>query len=571
MGKDIDKLRQQTGIDKLGSKQRQKLFKDFVDHGGRVIHKRDGKGKIKRPLNVHKAVQEQVKEEKQKRETVFETPPHKKPAVETTPGEKAPEKRKKKNKISDALKIYLKGLLQKIFTLSGNKFSDSFINHVDTLLSESLVDIYASINSILRGENSVKDEILRLSTGENSIFYEILVRLNALYDEVEFLSIEKYIKKKNLPDGNSLPLFKQFFKRFYILGQNADICKLYVKNAVEIQGKRKNIRWEIISSVKEQLKNDIDILLGDVLRKFHIVLCRLDRSYYPLYSQMLDEFLAMTEQDKIGYITQEVKKKRIEELKRQREYLKRKQLEIQEKRFEDIKIPKHVERGMPLLKKALEEFEQKMSDDARVPFLIMDKDDKMYTSAVLFEVFESEYSFILTTGKIKFNIDYKEQKKIDIKEDLNHAYLLLSETREEIKDYVDIVREMKKTDDNMRLTVHQKSSIIEALSKKRSMLSKDSRARLAEVMKAIENTLSIVINDYNSSRRLLQNPDEELYFDTHIDGEKKLHSRRNIEAVCEVFLFASTLAFLINFGELSGSGIYTEPDKETEPSKRPFL
>jgi hypothetical protein len=194
----------------------------------------------------------------------------------------------------------------------------------------------------------------------------------------------------------------------------------------------------------------------------------------------------------------------------------------------------------------------------------MEINDKMYKCSLLLKDFDDQYSFILTTGKITFNIDYREQKKVDIKEDLSNGYLLLCEACEEVKGYLDVIQEMRKTDENIRLTPYQKQKVLDTLSKERSVLSKKSRRRVADVMKTIENTLSLVISDFNSSNRLLQNPDAVLHFDKEIEGEKRLNGKKMIEAIIEAFLFASSFAFLLNFGDLSGSGIHIEPDESAE-------
>jgi hypothetical protein len=68
----------------------------------------------------------------------------------------------------------------------------------------------------------------------------------------------------------------------------------------------------------------------------------------------------------------------------------------------------------------------------------------------------------------------------------------------------------------------------------------------------------VVIGDYNASKRLLQNPEEELFFDKSIDGDKKLHGKKTIEAIVEAFLYASAFCFLLRYGELSGSGVRVE-------------
>jgi hypothetical protein len=414
------------------------------------------------------------------------------------------------------------------------------------------------MDSFLKGDGSIRRDIYRLSIGENSTFYEFMVRLSSLYNEKEFAEIEKALSLRIVPKPHQLAPFKQLFLRMYVLGQFLDLCKVYTDKALEIQSNRGKINPALVASMRAQLRKDLNTILGEYTQKLHLLVCRIDRAFYPLYSQKLDDFLGITEKDKIGYITREERKKRMEELKRQKEYLKKQQDEIHDRDRTEVKPPKHVERGFPILEAAAKRHLALHADDADNPLRLMSMDDKMYYVYLYFDVFENEYSFTLTTGKLGFNIDYREQKKVDIKEDLGNAYLQLSAAREEVKDYIEIMKEIQKTRENMRLTVNQKSSMLETLSKKQSVLSKSARIKIADAMKAVENTLSVVISDYNSSKRLLKNPDEALFFDKSIDGDKKLNGKNSIEAIVETFLFASTFAFLLTFGELSGSGIAVE-------------
>jgi len=568
MNKDFDKLRKKTGIDELETQQRKKLFKEFMDHGGKIINeKKTQKEKIVRSGYVDRLPYKKGAAASQRPKQRVITKPEKKAAEKRiTARIRKKRLKRKKVKIRDLLGIYIRGLVLKVFTAAGNRFSDNLIKYINKQIKESFLDLNITIGSFLKGSDSIKENIHRLSTSENSTFYEFLVRLSLLYNENEFISITKVISNKSLPKPEYVDIFKQFFKRIYILGQFPDLCKLYIDKSIDIQGKKKTIKPEIIPSIKAQLKKDINILLGDFLFKFHIILCKLARTYYPLYSQNFDDFLEITEKDKIGYITREEKKKRIEELKRQKESLKQKHQISQDTELEkeEIKVPRHVERGFPLLEKVIENFEKLHISDKSNSLLLMDEKDKMYKSIIFFNHFEDQYSFILTTSKISFNIDYREQKKIDIKGDLNNAYLLLSEAREELKNYLEIIKEIKKTNDNIRLTGYQKRVALDSLENKQSVVNMKARRGFADVMKTIENVLSIVITDYNSSKRFLQNPDEALYFDRSIDGEKRLHGKKIIEAIIESFLFVSCFAFLLNFGELSGSGLFIKSAESNE-------
>jgi hypothetical protein len=563
---ELDRLRSKIGIDRLEAAQRKKLFREFVDHGGQVVEQKTipkgdalkrrelltGDRKPGETVGVRRPPQHGPQEGKPRERQDQTTSPH---AAEL----KAARRARKRIRLGELVHIYARGIVLKVLSFRWNRLSDAFIDYVHRSVKESFIDLSISMDSFLKGDGSIKRDIYSLSVGENSTFYEFMVRLSSLFNEKEFTEIEKTLASRAVPKPHQLEPFKQLFLRLYVLGQYLDLCKLYIDKALDIQSRHGKVNPAFVPSIRVQLKKDINIILGEFINRLHLLVCRIDRCFYPLYSQKLDDFLGITEKDKVGYITREERKKRIEELKRQREYLKKQQQEIHDRERAEVKPPKHVERGFPLLEAAAKRHAELHAGDADNPMKLMSIDDKMYRVYLYFDVFENEYSFILTTGKLGFNIDYREQKKVDIKEDLGNAYLHLSAAREEVKDYIEIMKEIHKTRENMRLTISQKSSMLEALSKKQSVLSRSARGKIADAMKAVENTLSVVIGDYNSSKRLLKNPDEALFFDKSIDGDKKLHGKKSIEAIVETFLFASTFTFLLSFGELSGSGLTVEP------------
>jgi hypothetical protein len=573
MHSDFDSLREKTGIDKLDDRQRKKLFKDFVEHGGEIVDEEALK-KEKRAKDQPKGaatkgvVQDRMREEPRK------TPPKKiiqAAAARPAPPQTLPS-RKVKFKTVDRLKLLMKGFLLGVFTLGGNKFSERFIRFFRGEGKNHFMNLYLLTNSFLKGSYSIKKEVLKLSTGENSTFYEFLYRMSILYEEDEYTSISKVIANKNVPSGPHIDIFKQFFKKLYIVGQFSDLCKFYVGKALDIQLQEKKLDSNLVAQTSSKLRTAVNAILFDSLRKFHIMLCKMAGVYYPLYSQKLDDYLCITEKDRIGYITRVERKKRIEELKKMKEYLKDKQTQVHEREPVEIKTPRHVERGMPLLDEAQKRFEQRLaSKEDKNNFDLVSQKDKMYRTAILIEEFDREYSFILTTGKITFNIDYREQQKIDIKEDLNRAYPLMSEARHDVNDYLEIMGELGKTEDNLRLTPHQKSTMLDSSQKKRSVCSRTARRKAAEVMKSIETILSVVINDFNGPRRLIQNPEERLTFDENIEAVKRLHGKKIIEAVVEAFLFASAFCFLLNYGEISGSGIMIEEGANQKENPAPTV
>jgi hypothetical protein len=566
MGDDFDRVRERTGIDKLDSSQRKKLFREFVEHGGELVDEerskqvqKPKKAPIKRPSTTGKETGTASIPEMAGRREPART------AVRRTETARAKKHKKKKS-----LKIYLHGVLLRVFSLSGNRFSERFLDAFRDQVKNHLLNLHLLVNSFLKGSSSIKKEIMNLSTGENSLFYEVLYRMCILYDENEYEIISKSFSNKTIPGGPHVEIFKQFFKKLYILGQYTDLCKFFIQKAVDLQMQTKKVEKHLAAQMKPKLKVAVNSVFIDYLPRLHIILCKMVGAHYPLYSQQLDDYLCFTDQDRIGYITRIEKKKRIEELRRMKEYLKQKQSETHEEEEEKVKVPRHVERGFRFIDEAIERFEKiYLPEEEKNLYRFMDKNDKLYRTAILLESFDREYSFILTTGKISFNIDYLEQRKIDAKEDMNHAYLILSEARHEVKDYLDTIGEIYKTERDIRLTNYQKSEMLSSLQKKRSFLSKSSRNKVAEVMDSIHSILSTVINDYNGPRRLLQNPDDQLDFTENLGTAKKLHGRKIIEAMVEAFLFASAFHFLLTYGELAGSGLTIESQHPEQESDSP--
>ena len=548
----IDNLRKKTGIDKLDPAQRKKLFRDFVDHGGETVERkrkealRSGKPPIDRKTVSRGDGRERPKPSTGKEED------------KTAPGTAAPTPSQiaaleKKQKKKNSLKMYVHGVVLRVFTLKGNRFRDKFLDEFRDAVKNHLMNIHLLVNSFLKGSSSIKKEIMSLSTGEN------LYRMSILYEEQEFHAISKSFSNTTIPDGPYVDIYKQFFKKLYILGQYTDLCKFFIQKSVDLQLESDKVEKQLAGQIKPKLKAAVNSVFIDYLPRLHIILCKMACVYLPLYSQQLDDYLGFTDKDRIGYITRVEKKKRIDELKRMREYLKRKQMKGHEEEKEEVKAPRHVERGFRFIDDAINRFEQNsLTRDEKNVYNHMLNVDKLYRTAILLESFDREYSFILTTGKIAFNIDYQEQRKIDVKEEMNRSYLLLSEARHEVEDYLETMDEIHKTEENLRLTPYQKTGIVSALQKKRSVLSKSARNKVAEAMDATHDILSTVINDYNGQRRLLQNPDDQLDFTKDLDYGKKLHGRKIIEAIVEAFLFSSAFHFLLTYGELSGSGLNIE-------------
>jgi hypothetical protein len=218
MANEFDRIKEKTGIDKLDKQQRKKLFQEFITHGGEIINEKNKPdGKIIRGslLSGPRQLKSPSRPEEAPRKSG--TIP-KKAAVkriiktsQSSDAGKAAQKqagvKKKKTKISDLTRIYTKGLLLNVFTFGGKKFAGKFIKSLNKEVKDSFINLDISLGSILKGNYSIREDINRLSVGENSMYYEMLFRISALYDEKDFNSITAIISNRTIPKSAYIELF----------------------------------------------------------------------------------------------------------------------------------------------------------------------------------------------------------------------------------------------------------------------------------------------------------------------------------------------------------------------------
>jgi hypothetical protein len=560
-GGDIEMTKLRVGVGELDQKERKRLLNQFIAHGGKVISGDTANGDTASGIAARHA--------RAGGRTGGKTGGDPRDAARGSGGGKAggaaaaaraqapvsPAAALRgvftdKPKFSDLLRIQIEGMRRRVFTLGSGRLHERFVRLVRLEMGERLKELHLALGSILQGEVNVINEIRRASTGENSNFYEVLLRLDALYDEKEFGAIQRAVSGRRVPEKAALPLLQRFFKKIYILSEFQPVCKMCTLNAVRMQGRDGRIHREALLALEDQLSRAVDFVLGECCPKFHLLLCKMARRYIPLHTRELDKFLGVSREDVLGYITLMQRKQRMEELKKLRAAAGEPRPAVEREGPAagappaSTAVSPHIESGLSLIRNSLEKYELLYGSDPSNQIVLLGDRDPLYKPLMLLDIFDREYSFILTTGKISFNIDYREQKRINVKEELGFAYLLLNETWEEAKTYFTAVKEIRESSGDIRLTPYQKYLAEKTLERKRSIEGKRLKDRIKEVMRAIERVLDMVIADYNLNGRLMQNPDEILLFDTNIDGDKIVHGKKVIEAVMEAFLFAATVPFL---------------------------
>lgn len=570
MSSDLEHLRKRVGIDRLEKDQRKELLQRFVDHGGSLTEaQQHSTGIIMRKKNGGR----KAGAEPEKQAASGASPDrdndtlkpvkggrHRETAREISKGERdTARKRKNRSSLPSLIKLYLKGIRLRVHTPGGH-LSKKWIDFFKGEAKLAIMDLHATAGSFLGGSSSIELDIRNGSTGAHATFYEFILRIRDLYQEEEYEALERLFKKTRLPGGPYLHVLVQVVKRLYMLAPFQDRALLYLYRALDLQTDAGKLDPVLKEQTLKRTRRNSRLLFQELLPRLHFVLCKTLKIYCPVYSNQTDKLLEITPEDRIGFITDMEARKRTRRLKK----LKSESRSGSKPREAETTVPpkpaRHVERGMHLVEKAINTFNEthRFHDS---PLQVLSVDDKMYQTAILLEFFDREYSFILTSSRVCFNIDYREQRKVDVREELGQQYSELNEVLHGVQEYLDLIGELKETESNLRLTSYQRHQLLQGLGRKQASVNRKTRARTAELLNSIQSTLSSVIMDYNEHNLLLANPDEVLSFDESYDRETCLSGKRVIEAVVEVFLFTSAFHFLLWQGGLSGAKPLIGQDK----------
>jgi len=99
----------------------------------------------------------------------------------------------------------------------------------------------------------------------------------------------------------------------------------------------------------------------------------------------------------------------------------------------------------------------------------------------------------------------------------------------------------------------EKYNRINALEGKRSKIGFEARKSVLEFIEEIKKYFDRFINDYNSEKKLIENPDLVLHFDVEVEGKKKVEGKKIIDVLIDADSFLTAMVFrLEDGGDLSG-------------------
>ncbi len=561
--KDLDKTKENIGVDKLDQKARKDLFDRFVESGGEIISDR----RKRRPMVIDRDKQREYqtrldgharKVKQSESKAPKKTSPTKISAgsAKTAPGES------RFSRFMNRVKVAFHLRFLRITKSRGFYFNFKFLERFNNSYKPALMEVQVQYLNLFKRDPAHGRRITQRLDKANPLFYEVIEMIGNIYDKITADQIvDHYINFPDVPKKVAdlkEPLL-ELFRRLYLLKPYENTVMNSFFRAFDLSNRLESEKTGGTSSEKRKLKNALFVIFHKLYPRLHWLLCHYTDRHIEPDSTEIETILEITPAEKPG----NRKSYNPEENEIIDAGLPDKTGPVEEKE----EIPEEVKEGLQVMYR-LDMKELRRQFDKKRLFEHISDNDKVMITFLLFSEFDREYSVLLTTNKIKYNIDFTQTGKFNFGVRLNDLYDEMRKPEETLRDYAETVANFEKVRrqkpaGNDQYIAYSKR--LQEMQKKRNNAGRQARMVVRAYMEKLCDALKELIDDMNSSQKYLSNPQDILQFDDLIEGDKKLNGQKVYRSIQTVYEYASAFVYRLS----PGGDLYGSLDKNDaeEPAK----
>ncbi|MGQ9843256.1 MAG: hypothetical protein ACUVRK_06785 [Spirochaetota bacterium] len=328
------------------------------------------------------------------------------------------------------------------------------------------------------------------------------------------------------------------YKSIYILYPYIELIELAYSNALEIQASVENHKSTQYEK-RKYIRNSLYITFYKFLPRLHILFCHYYNVYIDITSPYIRTILQINDSNLPG------KRKALKPGNKAEEE------QIQKEQEEPSEIPQHIRKGFSLMTLSTNDIVALFPKDS---YVLANPADKAIITYALFKKFDDEFSIILTTNKIKYNIQFTDAGKIDYKNRLSDCYNELRKATENFEEYMHVLEtyeriRAEKPISNAQYIEYTKR--LTQLEKKKKVESKNTRMTTKVIMDKIAAELAILIHDMDEDNKIIENPQDFLEFDVNVESIHILQNKKVYEAIHLAYFYACALSYRLSEGDLA--------------------
>lgn len=558
--KKVDKTKENIGVENLDDLTKKDLFDKFVSAGGEVIKEKRRQGFTDFDREKQKKHREIIDAKREKLKAKSPEPSKRKPTQSTAKTSKRAPQIKKSSGIArffERLIIKVRLYFMGVTDFSGTFFKTKFINRFTIEYSPSLMEMQIMYLDTFKKNHQMANLILDRLDKIKLIYFELLEKIATIYDRGMINKIVGEYKTTMDSQRKVLEIKEPLmiiFKKLYILHKYQESILFAYEKSINLQAQIEKEKSSLYSSKRKKAKNSIYILFNKLFPALYWLFCNYQGRIIHLTDPAIEKILNITDDDKIGKRVTPTKPKDTQEEESTEEKAE----------TEEAKLPDNIKKGIELMYK-LDLSRLREEYDKEQIFMNVKENDKILITYLLFQEFDQEYSFILTTNKIKYRAIFTPSGKIDHRLILSDLYNEQRKCIEAFKEYTVKLASYEKSKldkpiNNAQYIEYTKK--LTSLEKEKKSLGRNTRMIVKAFMDKVSDEFKKLIDDMESDQKIVENPQEELTFNTEIEGNRKLNKLKIYEAINNAYYYASALAYRLGTeGDLSGDLEFREGEE----------
>ena len=567
MSKKLDDTRKRLDIDTLESGRRKDLFNKFVDKGGKVVNESE---EIFRSKSDSKQTQGKVSGVESIRERMPDRDNGTLKKTSDTIKEKKP-----KVSFSTRVHFWFNAYSNGVINFTGKSVNTSFIKFIALSVTPALLEIDMSIFNMLNPVSNYTEETISkkkaiVSTFKNKDDLELLERVKLIYNESIYEKITRAYRDNNfVPECRYYTEdIKTMLKPMYIINMYRSRLKMLLNDTLNVYGDVNNISKSITTLTQTRLFRNIDLIYDKFYPKLLSLLIYMSKEDLNS-NEVLSNFLDMSEEDILGFYTAEKERNAILKNKKTREERNEEVVEEPvEETEEDKKKKKIVAVGVKLINKLMEDYKNnnKILEDELLKDL--NPDDKVYKMGFLLNILDNEYSDLFSSNKVKYNIIYADNIKIDYHGKFSDIVANITDMNMKLKEYSNIVSDIHKIEYDKDMRIEQRTPMLNDKRLQMRYLAKNIRDICENIVSPLKTNLDELLLSKEERERIISNPHDIIKPTNALVGiKKRTEGYTVIQALTEVYYFISGFNYLMKEGDLSGIGLLVDKKSVDEKDK----
>ena len=479
--------------------------------------------------------------------------------------------------------IKLRCLMAGVAGFGSAAIKPKFINYLSLDVRQALVEFNLTGNDLFFQNPAIGRKIIHNLDAKNPLLMEVLEAAHHLYHAPSFNSILEFSQAH---PGAATPLepiakpLKDLFRALYLIYPFQETLKKAFSIAFDTYlAEQANADRSQLEAKRRKVIEDVKVVFQGAFPKLFLLICRLDETDYPPFSPMLEKALGIKPEDKLGkrrkgetsalMVASSSEAQAAQENPENSEQTKAAE-ETQETKKEKkeernpILSTKEYQYGYSLMK-LMNPANLREKYDPRGRFAKLPDNDKVLLAYLYFMEFDHEYSFVLTTNKIKLNVDYTGGTKTDYKKMLADLYNDSRGVIRAFEKYNEAVENLNKLKVNKLSSNYIEQSKLEAKSEGHvDIEARNTRGLIRTYMENIYKNLGRLIADMKGAKTIVANANEIIRFDSEFEGNKRLNGKPVQHCILEAYCFALALKERLESGDLYGGIIHLDDNEMVE-------